>query len=257
MPMARHLPAVLNGLETGKTVRDDKGRFVAGSAPGPGRPANPYSRWQAELHTAALAEVGVTDVRALVRTLLRLGKGGNLAATRLVFEWIIGPPPTPVHPDRLAEDELAVRRGLPTLVDWVSLADEQADREPRAVDPADEDPAEPEALPALPDPPLRTVLAWAIQELAEAQTALRASHPPPLDPATSWLRFAEMRLEFDPQAAVEVDQLLLAYLRWCGAHGEPVLEEAKIMAALEAHGARVSTGAYSQVRTAQGVRVTA
>jgi hypothetical protein len=54
---------------------------------------------------------------------------------------------------------------------------------------------------------------------------------------------------------VEVDQLYLAYAHWCASHGEVALEEAKVLTALEAHGARVITGVYSQVRTVQGVRV--
>jgi hypothetical protein len=190
--MARNLPArtVLNGLETGKTGRDARGRFLPGAPPGPGRPANPYSRWQAELHTAALAEVRVTDVRALVQTLLRLGKQGNLVAIRLLFEHVLGPPPEAVHPDEVDADEMRVRKGQPTLVDWMSLADEQADRTSVAVVDADEDRAEPEDPDPL-APSLRTVLAWAIQELAEAQTALRTQCPPPPDPAAGWQRFSE------------------------------------------------------------------
>jgi hypothetical protein len=176
----------------------------------------------------------------------------NLAATELILKWTLGRPPPAVDPDRLDAHELDVRRGRPTLVDWMALADEQADREPVAI-PAtaaeEPDDADPRA------PPLRTVLAWAIQELAEAQTALRTQCLPPPDPAAGWQRFSESRLEFDPQAAVPMDLLLLAYMRWSAACGEPVLAEAQVLAWLTAHGATVHTGPLSQVTTVAGVRV--
>jgi hypothetical protein len=59
----------------------------------------------------------------------------------------------------------------------------------------------------------------------------------------------------DPQAAVEVDQLYVAYVKWCAAHGESVLAEEKIMAALQAHGASLCTLPLTQCTTVQGVRV--
>jgi hypothetical protein len=54
---------------------------------------------------------------------------------------------------------------------------------------------------------------------------------------------------------VPLDLLYVAYARWCGAHGEPVLEEAKVLAALQAHGASLRTGAVSRLTTVVGVRV--
>jgi hypothetical protein len=173
------------------------------------------------------------------------------------LKWTLGGPPAVVDPDALDADEMRVRKGKPTLVDWLSLADEQADREPAAVVDADEDRDEPEALSAPPDPPLRTVLAWAIQELAEAQTALRTQRLPPPNPVAGWEAFAASRLEWDAQAAVEVDLLYMAYAKWCASRGELALEEAKVVAALQAHGASLRTGALTQTAMVQGVRVTA
>jgi hypothetical protein len=49
----------------------------------------------------------------------------------------------------------------------------------------------------------------------------------------------------------------LAYARWCASHGEVALEEAKVLAWLQAHGGTIHTGAPSQVTTVQGVRVVA
>jgi hypothetical protein len=102
-------------------------------------------------------------------------------------------------------------------------------------------------------PSLRTVLAWAIQSFAEAQT--RAIPPPPPDPATSWEAFAGSRLEWTAEAAAPIDLLYMAYAHWAAARGEPLLPEAQVLAWLEQRGARVTTAPLSQVTTVQGVRV--
>jgi hypothetical protein len=100
-------------------------------------------------------------------------------------------------------------------------------------------------------------LAWALEELAQAQTALRAQCPPPPDPATGWETFATSHLEWDETAAVDVDRLYLSYARWCASRGVPVLAETEVLAWLQAHGATLHTGTYSQTRTVVGVRVAA
>ena len=114
---------------------------------------------------------------------------------------------------------------------------EQADREPSAI-PAtaaeEPDDADPRA------PSLRTVLAWAIQELAEAQTALRTQRLPPPDPVAGWEAFAGSRLEWTAEAAAPIDLLYMAYAHWAAARG-----------------ATVHTAPLSQVTTVQGVRVMA
>jgi len=253
--MARHLPArtVLNGLETGKTGRDHKGRFVAGAPPGPGHPvANPFARYQAELRAALLTEVTPADVRTILRQVIRIAKRGHLPAVELLLKWVLGAPPAPVDPDRLDEHELDVRRKQPTLLDQLALADDQAEDDPEARPATADDPDDADPL----EPPLRTVLAWAIQELAEARTALQAAPPLPPDPAAGWEAFARDRLEFIPEAAVEVDQLYGAYARWCASYGAVVLEEAKVIAALQANGASLRTLPLTQCTTVQGVRVT-
>jgi hypothetical protein len=51
-------------------------------------------------------------------------------------------------------------------------------------------------------------VAWALRELAEAQT--RVALPPPLDPAAGWETCAASRLEWDAQAAAPIDLLFLA-----------------------------------------------
>jgi hypothetical protein len=192
-------------------------------------------------------------VRTILRQVLRIAKRGHLPAVELLLKWVLGAPPAPVDPDRLDEHELSVKRGRPTLIDELALV-----QTPAAVDSeAMPVPADAAAAADPLNPPLRTVLAWAIEELAEAQTALRTQRPPPPDPAAGWEAFAASRLEVAPEAAVEVDQLYLTYAKWCASHGEPVLAEEKVLTWLEQHGATVRTAPLSQYTTVQGVRVTA
>jgi hypothetical protein len=256
--MARQLPStVSNGEQTVINGRDARGRFLPGNAGG-GRHVNPFGRYQRELRGALLAAVSPADLQAVIRKVLQLAKRGHGPSVDILLRYTLGGPPPALDPDRLDEHELSVKRGRPTLIDQLALADEQADREPAndeatTDEPEDDDPNDPRAPTS---PPLRTVLAWAIEELAQAQTALRLQSPPP-DPAQSWERFAASRLEWDETAAVDVDRLFVCYARWCASHGEPVWAEEPVLAWLTQHGATVHTGALTQTRTVQGVRVTA
>jgi hypothetical protein len=255
--MARDLPArtVFNGPQTVANGRDARGRFVAGAQPGPGRPvaANPFARYQAELRGALLAEVRPADLRAVIRQVLRLAKRGHVPSVEILLKWVLGGPPPALDPDKLDAHEREVRANRLTMLDQLALAELPAE-----VDPDETPVAEGEAEDAEPlAPPLRTVLSWAIKELAQAQSALRAQRPPPPDPAVSWAAFAASRLEFDPQAAVDVDLLYVAYARWCAACGEPLLVEANVLAALQATGASLRTAPLSHCTTVVGVRVVA
>jgi hypothetical protein len=185
-----------------------------------------------------------------VRQVVKIAKHGHLPAVELILKWTLGAPPAPIDPDRLDEHELAVRRGRPTLLDQLALTDDQADRAPAEEDHADAA----EAFDPL-TPSLRTTLAWAIEELAAAQMALRTQRPPPPDPAAGWETFAASHLEWEATAAVDVTQLYVRYARWCAAHREPVWPEADMLAWLTQRGATVTTGTYSGVASVQGVRV--
>jgi hypothetical protein len=249
--MARDLPAraVFNGPKPVQTGRDVKGRFMPGAPPGPGRPANPYARQQAALRVAVLEEVDEGNLRAIVWKLLRLAKLGNLGAVKLLFEWVIGAPPEPTHPDFVAAHDFEARRAQPSLIDALSLAERVS-----ADDYAEEAPAaEDEELPPAPlHPQLQAMLSWAVQKLAEAQT--RAAIPPP-DPMAGWETFAASRLHWDGQAAVPLEMVFLGYARWAAARGEPVLAEEKVLAWLTGKGATVRTGTYCQLQTVAGVRL--
>jgi hypothetical protein len=147
----------------------------------------------------------------------------------------------PTHPDFVRVHDFEARRAQPGLVDELALA---------------------EALPAAPDPgpaaevpaQLREMLVWAVHQLAEAQTPPALPSP---DPVAGWEAFVASRLEFDPQAAVDVDALYLTYARWCAGRAEVPLEEDKALVWLTQHGASLRRGALSQTTMVVGVRVVA
>lgn len=182
---------------------------------------------------ALLAEVSPADVRVILRQVIRIAKRGHLPAVELLLKWVLGAPPAPVDPDRLDEHELDVRRKRPTLLDQLALADDQTD-----------------------DPHLPPAAAGhVVVGPAGVGRGPDARRPP--DPATGWEAFASDRLEWDPQAAVEVDHLYVRYARWCTAHGELVLAEDQVLAWLTQRAAPVRTGAVSAITIVVGVRVVA
>ena len=126
--------------------------------------------------------------------------------------------------------------GRPTLVDALALGDAPADWTPAA----GADAGEPEDPRAPTSPPLRQMLAWAIEELAQAQYALRMQRPPPPDPQAGWEHFTAGRLEWDEAAAVEavVPAAPITFLKF--QEGPPALR-------LRAAGDRGATGPPGRV----------
>lgn len=73
--------------------RDEVGRFVEGCKGGPG---NPFAARVGELRAALFAETTVNDMRAVVRKLISLAKGGDVAATKVLFDRVLGKIPVDV-----------------------------------------------------------------------------------------------------------------------------------------------------------------
>jgi hypothetical protein len=73
----------------GVNGRDPQGRFLPGN---PGGPGNPFARRCASLRKAFLEAVSDADLQAIARTLVERAKGGDLAAMKLVFLWVLGKP---------------------------------------------------------------------------------------------------------------------------------------------------------------------
>ena len=210
---------VLNGGKTAENRRDAHGRFVLGTAPGPGRPKNPFARRQAAMRRAAMAEVQGQDVRALVRKLLTQAVAGDWTAARLLFEWIIGPVPLPVHPDRLDADEAEVQRPLPTHLECLLLAMAQQEGTRAAGNPA----------------------------------TAEDDHAAPLAPRLGWEWFVAEQCEFGAGWAAPFDLLWQRYMGWCASYGRLLLPENEIVQWLTGRGA-VILGSNGD-RAVQGLRV--
>jgi hypothetical protein len=92
---------------TASNGRDpSSGRFASGNAFARG---NPFGARQARLRTALLEAVSDDDLKAIVQTLIGKAKSGDVAATRLLFDYSVGKPGAAANPDRteIEGDELA------------------------------------------------------------------------------------------------------------------------------------------------------
>src|SRR6266851_6060322 len=98
--------------------RDSNGRFTKGN---PGGPGNPYYRRQAELKRGMLDFVTDVDVNSVVRVLLGLARGGDLAAIKLFLEYTIGKPNDTVDPDKVDLHEWQIEKQTPKLVEVTEL----------------------------------------------------------------------------------------------------------------------------------------
>jgi hypothetical protein len=82
--------------------RDSKGRFAPGNSGGPG---NPFARQTAQLRSALVRRVTSEDMEAIADELVFKAKNGNLAAIKLLFQYVIGKPAAAVNPDTLDVQE--------------------------------------------------------------------------------------------------------------------------------------------------------
>jgi hypothetical protein len=74
---------------TNETPRTPSGRFAKGN---PGGPGNPHAASVAKLRAAILRAVTPEDVEAIVRAMIQRAKGGDMAATRELFDRAMGKP---------------------------------------------------------------------------------------------------------------------------------------------------------------------
>jgi hypothetical protein len=96
-------PAADNG-------RDARGRFTAGNAGGPG---NPFARRVAELRKVLLETVTDDELRIVAGQLMVKAKFGDLAAIKLLFQYVLGKPAATVDPDMLDVQEVEMFRRAP------------------------------------------------------------------------------------------------------------------------------------------------
>src|ERR671935_510349 len=76
--------------------RDARGRFTGGNKYGPG---NPFARQTAQLRKVLLEVVTEEQMRVVAYKLLLLAQAGNLAAIKLLLQYVIGKPSDSVDPD--------------------------------------------------------------------------------------------------------------------------------------------------------------
>src|SRR5262249_52855310 len=82
--------------------RDARGRFTKGNKGGPG---NPFARKVAELRRTLVNFVTEDDMKHVAFVLKERAMGGDLAAIKLLFQYVLGKPTETVDPDRLDVDE--------------------------------------------------------------------------------------------------------------------------------------------------------
>ena len=98
-PSPAHNPDVPQGDQTSRTAN---GRFAKGN---PGGPGNPFARQVAAMRQAFFSAVTKEDLATIARALLDKAKQGDVAAARLVLQYMLGKPVATVDPDRLDEME--------------------------------------------------------------------------------------------------------------------------------------------------------
>ncbi len=82
--------------------RDSNGRFAKGNKGGPG---NPFARKVAELRQALVNFITEDDMKHVAFILKEKAMGGDLAAIKLLFQYVLGKPQPAPDPDRLDVDE--------------------------------------------------------------------------------------------------------------------------------------------------------
>src|SRR5262245_46223896 len=82
--------------------RDARGRFLAGNGGGPG---NPFARQVAKLRSALVQRVTEEDIVQIAEQLIVQAKLGNVAAIKLLFQYVLGKPADTVNPDILDIEE--------------------------------------------------------------------------------------------------------------------------------------------------------
>jgi hypothetical protein len=88
-----------------KPGRTADGKFAAGN---PGGPGNPFARQVASFRQALYEAVTRDMLKDLATRLWGMALGGNVAAARLLLQYLVGKPQDPPNPDRLEHDEWQV-----------------------------------------------------------------------------------------------------------------------------------------------------
>jgi hypothetical protein len=90
--------------------RDTRGRYATGN---PGGPGNPFARRVAQLRAILVETVTDEELRIVAGQLMVKAKFGDLAAIKLLFQYVLGKPAATVNPDAVNVDEVELYRRAP------------------------------------------------------------------------------------------------------------------------------------------------
>jgi hypothetical protein len=108
------------------TGRDRGGRYVGGNAGGPG---NPFARRVAQLRAVLLETVTDEELRIVAGQLMVKAKFGDLAAIKLLFQYVLGKPAATVNPDAVDVEEVDLYRRAPEHTTMQEILKERAPAE--------------------------------------------------------------------------------------------------------------------------------
>ena len=95
-----------NGEHSDRDERDERGRFLPGNRGGPGCP---FGKRAELFRSAIMRTVTEADMEAIVGKLIAQAKAGDIRATALLFDRVLGRvPDAPDIVDRLSQLEVAL-----------------------------------------------------------------------------------------------------------------------------------------------------
>jgi hypothetical protein len=107
------------GRDAADPMRDKLGRFQPHNQGGPG---NPFGRHVARNRRLILTALSDEEVLAVVRKLHEQALAGNVAASKLLLQYVAGKPADAADPDRVHHEEWKLRQEQPTVEDMVATA---------------------------------------------------------------------------------------------------------------------------------------
>jgi hypothetical protein len=117
-PISKDAPMSNPTSPPGDSARDSQGRFLHDN---PGGPGNPFARQVALLRKALIAAVSPDDFTAIAGKLKDKALAGDLAATKLLFSYVLGKPTVMPDPDEVENKQLKEQEKLETAIGRIVL----------------------------------------------------------------------------------------------------------------------------------------
>jgi hypothetical protein len=107
------------GRDAADPMRDKLGRFQPHNQGGSG---NPFGRQVARNRRLILTALSDEEVLAVVRKLHEQALAGNVAASKLLLQYVAGKPAAAADPDRVHHEEWKLRQEQPTTEEMIETA---------------------------------------------------------------------------------------------------------------------------------------